>query len=58
MATTAYKIVTGNFQSSNAHLDIEKLVNQAIQEGWTPLGGVHFLQNNSFAQAMVKESAK
>lgn len=60
---TAYKILRERFgDDAKPENDIEKLVNQAIQEGWTPLGGVCETVDNYrvryFAQAMIKEGEK
>lgn len=51
---TDYKIVTGT------HFSIEEEVNNAIKEGWQPLGGIStYIQSHSssvciLVQAMIK----
>lgn len=57
-------IFTANMVDKNSVSDatkkIEKMVNEAIVEGWTPLGGIAISHGNhttemSMAQAMIKE---
>lgn len=57
---TEYKILRGPLYPEKDFVEIEKRVNEAIKEGWTPLGGVCAtnLDKRWFAQAMIKEREK
>lgn len=60
-----YKVLSVEDGSSvsEAVTYLEVLVNEKLQEGWTPQGGVSvtydsFMENYSAAQAVVKERKK
>jgi len=55
-----YKVVAGNgWTPDSAIKELEKKVNDSIQQGWEPIGGVIIASFNENAyQAMIRRSAE
>jgi hypothetical protein len=57
MSIVEYKVITsqarGIFNPAKTGESLSQFVNEAIKDGWVPLGGVT-LYNNLLFQAMVK----